>query len=589
MKFKKKFLLLPLIAGATALPLTSCATTTFSEVQSFALGAQIEQNMKITNPFFNNFAFFGGSDISYDSYNLYESQGYRNQIELFEDYIRRDGPYNLLIESSSNYTSGKRLVFDFTTPSYTIKDALNDFEKLTEDNKILTTVYNVDTKDVTDLGEDEFRTLLKSFIDKSLALRSNTGMVIIKSHYQTNDQNLNSKIDKNNEVIKDVIASYWNDTDKIRRINLVDHAELTKKKTQSNDSDFVTTCLTADNKLNAYGQLEMLYETISSLYTDAVQLVPKSGEETFETSYSSSFITYRQPSHTLTTGNSYVVKPAPNPTTPATTPTTTPTTAPTTPTNAAAQPANPATPTIPTDAEKVQNFQNYLKNLDSANWQFFGDSLTYAGYQTYGYKGFVEYLRWLLKNEFNRSKDHFLNEGVSSGRFGLTPAFGTGEYSFPELTFKNYPTDVLYVMMGTNEVTSTNPDQNMINNITRVYNDFKSVNPDGWLVVSTIPYFYNNASAVATMKTNIDKMNQGFKTFIQSKPDVILSDTNLALNNLVTQKMGVTAETAATSKMLTEIYVTDLLHFNTSGYIAMTKNILTSLGFDYSNSQFMEF
>ncbi|MDE5774706.1 MAG: hypothetical protein K2H51_00040, partial [Malacoplasma sp.] len=97
MIFKRK-LLLPFMVVSFCLPLSSCATTQFYEIES-SLGTKIDLNMKKESIFFNNFAFFGGSDIAYNSYNLYESDGYRDQIELFEDYVKFYGPYKVSKET----------------------------------------------------------------------------------------------------------------------------------------------------------------------------------------------------------------------------------------------------------------------------------------------------------------------------------------------------------------------------------------------------------------------------------------------------------------------------------------------------------
>ncbi|MDE6429348.1 MAG: SGNH/GDSL hydrolase family protein [Malacoplasma sp.] len=564
MKFKKRLLLLPLMAMSFCLPLSSCKTTQFYEIQS-SLGLKIDQNMKKDGVFFNNFAFFGGSDISYNSYDLYENDGYRNQIELFEDYVKYYGPYKVSNEIYENYIYGKRLIFDFSKPNAIVTNALENFEQLTESNKILTTVYNVDTPDVTDLDDSAFSDALKELIDKSLSLQNNTGMIIIKTHYQTNDESLNEKINKNSDAIKDLIATYYsNDIEKLQRIGLVDHSELTKKKTQSGGDVFVEKCLTKDNKLNAYGQLEMLYETISSLYKDnPIDLIETANLSTTN-------ILYKWPTHSLSAYNSYVTSQND-----VTTSTTTPSTS-----------QDPSTtPISPTD--KVKNFQEYLSSLTSAKWQFFGDSLTYAGYQTWGYKGYVEYLRWILKNEFNRENDLFLNQGVPGATI-LINSNKPGEYSFPQLSFVNYDTDILYVSIGTNDVVNhqTSASTYMATNIEQIYTDFKQTNENGWMIVSTIPYFY---STVATMNTIVDNANSSIKTFAASKNDVILVDNNVALNNVVTNELGLTSNNAFSSYYINELYAEDKIHFNTNAYIIMTKNILSNLNFDYSQSQFMMF
>ncbi|MDE5952815.1 MAG: SGNH/GDSL hydrolase family protein, partial [Malacoplasma sp.] len=283
-------------------------------------------------------------------------------------------------------------------------------------------------------------------------------------------------------------------------------------------------------------------------------------------------IEYKFPTHSLSAYNSYVTSQS-DLTTTSSSSTTDPSAGSTTP------------------VDKVKNFQDYLSTLSVAKWQFFGDSLTYAGYQTWGYKGYVDYLRWILKNEFNRQNDIFLNQGVPGATYVIN-SNKPGEYSFPQLSFVNYPTDILYVGMGTNDIVGhqSSASDYITNNITQVYNDFKEANENGWMIVSTIPYFYSNAIAnTTTMKNVVDTANTSIKNFAASKEDVICIDNNGALNNVITKQLGLTTENAGSSYYLAELYAEDKMHLNTNAYIIMTKNILSNLNFDYSESQFMTF
>lgn len=574
MKFNKKILLLPFMSVAFCFSLSGCAnsqvkneiinTEKFEEIKN-NLGETIDQNMQKASVILNNFAFFGGNDVAYDSYNLYESDGYRNQIELFEDYVRYNGygPYKVSSATYANYIYGKRLIFDFTNKDSTIEDVFKNFDALTKENKIQTVIYNIDTDDINKLSETTFKDSLKQLINKSLELLNNSGMFIIKTHYQTNDATLNQKINRNTESVKEVIGTnFGDDLEKIKRIGFVNHSELTKENTLSGSQNFIKTCLTNDNKLNVYGQLEMLYEFVSSIYKDESKLV--SLKDTAQLSVAN--ISDKKPNHTLTTNDDYVVisdevnKFVSN---------------------------NDSKETV----DKIKNFQEYLSTLTAAKWQFFGDSLTYAGVQTWGYKGYVEYLRWILKNEFNRSNDIFLNEAVFGGRYTQN-GNKYGEYSFPELTFKNYPTDILYVMMGSNDVYSNKDNVNgyFSENIQRVYKDFKETNKNGWMIVSSFPYFYT--IDVSTMIQIVDEANEAIKNFAASKPDVIFIDNNSCLNNVVTNRLGLTKENAGNKEnddKFTQLYAKDKVHFNTNTYIIMTKNILSNLEFDYSKSQFIKF
>ncbi|MDE6082759.1 MAG: SGNH/GDSL hydrolase family protein, partial [Malacoplasma sp.] len=445
------------------------------------------------------------------------------------------GPYKITYKNFTNYIYGKRLIFDFSKPNATILNNLENFNQLTESNKILTTIYTIDTNDIINLEESVFNSALKQLIDKSLSLQNNTGMIIIKTHYQTNDESLNEKINKNSENVKKIIKTYYGDNlEKLQRIGLVDHSELTKGKTQSDNDIFVDKCLTKNNKLNAYGQLEMLYETISSLYKNNPIDLAKIANLSVEN------IENKYPTHSLSANNSYVV---------------------------ISDDVNKSyNQNFNETIDKIKNFQEYLSNLVSAKWQFFGDSLTYSGVQTWGYKGYVDYLRWILKSEFNHQNDVFLNQGVYSATF-VANSNKAGEYSFPELSFKNYLTDILYVAMGTNDVVKnqSNVSNYMSVNIEQVYNDFKKSNKNGWMIISTIPYFYSiNAK---TMKNIVDEANETIKSFAMNKKDVIFIDNNSALNNVVTNDLGLTTENAGNSTRIFELYADDKVHFNTNAYI----------------------
>lgn len=43
------------------------------------------------------------------------------------------------------------------------------------------------------------------------------------------------------------------------------------------------------------------------------------------------------------------------------------------------------------------------------------------------------------------------------------------------------------------------------------------------------------------------------------------------------------------TESMQEIYASDKLHWNTTGYIIVTKQMLSNLGFDYSTSKFLDF
>ena len=559
MKLKKGLFLLAFAIPVVGFPLTSCYESNFSDIP---LGTAIENNMKQSRVFSNNFAFFGGDDVSYTNYDLYSNQGYKDQVELFEDYIKLTSPYTLSYTTSasdtiaSRYTYGRRVVFDVTSPGSTIKDALDKFDTVTTNYNILTTIYNVDTKDVNSLSVSDFKQYLKTFIDKSLALQNDTGMVVIKNHYTTNDNTFNSKNEAISKAIEEVVATnYWSDSKKYSRISVVDHTTMSSNKTLiSPDQKFSDLCLNSDNTLNAYGQLELFDETVTTIYPDGLDPTTRN--------LASSYIWYNKPSHVFSAGNAYVT-------------------------------------TDDTQATKVQNFQAYLQTLSSgASWYFFGDSLTAACYNTYGFKGFVDYLRYLIRDEFSRPNDVFINGGVYSGTY-------PGEATYASTGFVNYKSDVMSVLLGTNDLatapyttdsTGTQVSTYINTNIQNVYDEYQKANPNGWMLIYSIPTYYID-SATDTLNNSVQKANEALKTFAQDKDHVMYIDIASAIDYVVNNFLKCQNPTATSPTFadyypvasMQEIYAADKLHFNTSGYIIITKQILSNLGFDYSKSKFLDF
>lgn len=548
MKFKKKFLFIPLILPTVVLPLTSCNAA--SNYDDLSLGVSITNNMKQSRIFTNNFGFFGGDDISVSSQDLYQTEGYKNQIELFEDYIRINGPYALKSENNEvlKYIFGRRLVFDLSDSGSTIVDAVKKFDRVAIDYDLLTAIYNVDTKDVNSLNLDDFKNNLKIFIDKGLSLRDNTGMVVIKNHYTTLNESFNAKNEQVNNAIQDVIrTNYWDDQDKLNRINLVDHAKLSKNKsTLSSLEKFSDICLNSDSTLNSMGQLEMLNQLVKSLYPEADELASKN--------LASSFVEFAKPTHVLSSGNSYVT-------------------------------------VDETQSTKVANFQTHLKELGSAKWYFFGDSLTIASNYTKGFKGYVDYLRYLLKNELNRPNDMFINGGVWSGTY-------TSEFNIANTNlFSKYKTDVMHVMLGTNDIaanselysdtTGTKVKTYINDNITKVYDQYKAVNPNSWLLISSIPTFYMTSTSLANLNTAVKFANEQLKAFAQNKNDVLYINTAGAIDKVI--ETNIPPASQADNALMGELFAPDRLHFNTSGYAILTKQLLSNLGFDYSKSKFYNF
>lgn len=512
---------------------------------SLKLGSEIVTNAKTVKVIFNNFGFFGGSDISADIYDWYKDDGYKNQIELFEIYQKWKGPYDLQGEYANvKYTYGKRGFFDFSHSNYTIKNAVEIFDGVTKENDILTTIYNIDTDDVLNVNENDFKTYLKLFIDKSLLLRNNTGMVIIKNHYYTNDNEFNKRNSLVNNYIKEVIVeNYKNDQSKLNRINFVDHTNITQNNpfVLNQDQKFVDFCLTQDNKLNAYGNLEMVYDLIKTVYPESVDPPIQN--------ISLNLLENNKPDHKITGDNKYIIP-------------------------------------YSQQSNKVNNFQKYLSNLNKANWYFLGDSITAGSMNTKGYKTYVDYLKSLIKTDLKRPNDLIVNGAVYGGNY-------RDEYNFKDVLFTKYKIDVMSVLLGTNDLVSINQTtidteaaKYITEKITMTYDYFKKSNPNGWMFVLSIPCYYNSRAWDKKLQEGVKNVNNALKEFADSKEDVLYIDVKASIDYVVKNNFN---NEITNTNLMVQIFDQDLLHFNTSGHIIFTKQILTNIGFDYSKSKFMNF
>ncbi|WP_412031941.1 SGNH/GDSL hydrolase family protein [Malacoplasma muris] len=510
-------------------------TSIDADFKKLLLGNDIVTNMQKLEIFANNFGFFGGSDFSYDEFSLYEHNGFRTLSSLFDDYARSWAPYNFGNSSEHNkYVYGKRVMFDFTKQNNSIKDILLDFDNQTINNNILSVVYQLDTVDIKSNDENEYSIYLKELIDKSLSLRNNTGMIIIKDYYYTNNIEFNNLSNKYTQVIKKTILdNYKNDQNKLNRIQFVNHGYLTTKKMLSIDGNFIDYGIDKNNKLTINGQFELFAQFLSVVYPNC-------------TSYNQHFSPTNFDQYTINHEYSNLN------------------------TNNYLQPI--------VDQNKVNNFQAYLKTLQKANWSFVGDSISYAGVHTKGFNGYTEYFRWLIRNEYNRKNDFSFNQAINGNRLEW-------EIKYKDYNFSQYNTDILSVMLGTNDVTShyNESDQFFIDltktSLNTLYNQYKSKNPNGWLVLNTITYRYNNEHQ-DIMNQKRDVMNQEIKNFAQAHNDVLLNDTCQTINYFI--KTSLNNDTSSSS--LSIIYSRDSWHFNTTGNLIIAKSLLHSLGFSMTSN-----
>lgn len=423
-----------------------------------------------------NFAFLGGSSLNN---NIYESNGYKNFVNLFEDYIRHKGPY-IFDDKDNKEIYARRYVFDLSIENYCLKDVVENFDYLLSNNNILVFVLTIDYKDVVDINNKEFEKNLKKFIELCFQYNKES-FVIIRNHFNTYDNQFNIKNKIVNELINKVVIENYNDCLN-KKIIIVNHCLL------SDNKNFYENCL-VNNKLNNYGQLEMANQFINTIFSNSISIYEvTSSKENIE---NNNIINHNlsQNTHFLSIKNE----------------------------------------------SKITRFQKYIDSLKNAWWIFVGDSLTHDNAFNKGYSSLPDYFRWLIKNEFNRKNDCVLNMGVSGNSYIL-------EYSkdYNDLIYLNYKFDVIHLWIGTNDITRNNfsdleNEQYFKKYLNETYEMIKNKNPKCWIIISTI-----TPSFSVSKKDYFDKqMNQANKVisdFCNSKDDVILNDLNYVASYFINKE-----------------------------------------------------
>lgn len=207
-----------------------------------------------------NFVFFGGSDLSN---NIYNSNGYRNFINLFEDYIRHKGPY-IFDNKDNKEIYGRRYIFDLSINNYSLKDIVDNFDILLSNLETLIFVLTIDSKDILEINNDQerFEIYLSKFLNKCL-IYNDKCFIIIRNHFNINDSKFNENNRKINKCINKILNNYLEYKNK--QIILIDHCNL------SNNENFFNNCLT-NNELNNYGQLELTNQFINSIFFNAIPI-----------------------------------------------------------------------------------------------------------------------------------------------------------------------------------------------------------------------------------------------------------------------------------------------------------------------------
>ena len=229
----------------TVIPLTASAA---DSVETLSTGAQVKSNTTGAAAR-NTWAFFGGRDVQ-GTYA--EAGGSRNYVRHFEEAVRR--------QNDTGYGTGDnvkmtRFIANLGATGESIAEVVATLDADLNEVDPQTSVYMVCREDYEkgNAGLAAFKADLKTFIDKALANRSNTGRVVIQNAYTPNDASQVENAKAYSNAVNEVVKAHANNA----RILVVNH----NAQTETGFSDKIN----ERGYLNASGQLAIAKQLVSAL------------------------------------------------------------------------------------------------------------------------------------------------------------------------------------------------------------------------------------------------------------------------------------------------------------------------------------
>lgn len=334
------------------------------------------------NVYGDNTWVFTGGEIVQGGFE--QTAGIRNYVGHFEEYIR-------WAKAEENENALQRYVINTAKKGQTITDIVQNYNVCVEKYDPKTAAYMIGKEDYL-LGSkalDGFKKNLNQFIENSLALRKNSGFVVIQTPYATIDDTENVKIEIYSHAAKEIVQKYGND-----HIIVVDHF------IQTNNDKFKVESLNSKGLLNAKGHFEIgkqlsmaTIQTTEGYPGEKVTLNLKPLESLDQYLHIASLLEGK----------------------------------------------------IEEVEEKQKKLKATMEQKKSMTWLFMGDSITHGALWTRGYDGITQLFEKFLKDDLGRIDDIVINTAVSGATTETTLD------AIEERLEKYYP-DVISIMLGANDV-----------------------------------------------------------------------------------------------------------------------------------------
>lgn len=540
----------------------------------------------------NTWAFFGGRDVQGTYADV---GGVKNYISHFDEMIRWQNVYGYRdnVTLSRFVTNFGKTGDDLAAVVAKLDDSI---AKVTPQSIAYMVGYEDYSKGADEAKLNTFKTNLNTFITKGLAMRENTGRVMIQNPYVPADEALRDNARAYALAVNEVVNALSDDVK--ARVFVVNHNAKTAPEDFANK-------LNEDGYLNAYGHLALVKQIASSLnlsynITEANisrELVSAPAEyskdEITAVAGSDNALTIK--SDAFTAGSSYTykvetasytvedtaeytadgIKTVALPANAEYTLTVTTADGATQYPVMAGTVANGTTAakkTVTLDA-KQQKVADLLKSKDSVMWMFMGDSITHGCLHTYGYDSISWMFEKYIKEDLGRTDDVVINTAISS-------ATAPSTITDIDARLKAYKPDVVLLQLGMNDSGDTTMTTNFTQNMNTIINTIREVNEDAIIVLRTSTPVANVADGRdGRLSTVVEETRQ----LAANDDSIILADQYAAFKNLSANANYLEGNNSNVYSPY--LIYNNNLHPHANGHIMMARTTIESLGFDTLNSE----
>ena len=558
-----------------------------------SMGTAITNNMFNGNSG-NTWVFVGGRDVEGPYTDVF---GYKNYVSSFEEYGRTKynmGSHDGGVNSLYGNPNRERYVINGGKTGNTLAKILENYNRLVVENDPKAISYIVGKEDYENYSEttiETFKTNLRELINRGLALRTNTGYVVIQTPYVPSDTTLYDKAKAYADAVNEVVSSFT--VQQKRKIAVVDHFTLTDNDT------FRTTCFNEDGTLNGAGHLTiskqmqtkvigscanwdittLSMEGVTNHNTDATVTSTMSGKNltinvsevtgitqwTYYVEVDGSYTVSKVAGNTAIFKNLPVNKDYKLTIISA---------------DGRTQLTVMAGKTVDGNvAEKAVKFASLTKQQQAIHdlvngtepltWLLMGDSITHG----VGMEGHRDYdnlnglFTKFIREELNRRDDTVVNTAVSSATTASTVARINERLN-------RYSPDVVIVQLGTNDATLTNaiPIDDYKANLQTIINAIKTK--------KAIPVL-----RAPTARLDLSSGGAAQPQYVQACKEIAEENNVLFINQYEITSEHISRNTyLRNSGQNGYLFLSDTVHFTANGQVAMIRMLLDGIGFETYNS-----